>query len=407
MIGKFVRSAYSHTKLISFGLIAVVAFLYAILRPGLSFTLPHTLTDEKSKITSNRSWPMEGLNPARTRSVDYELSPPLRQSKVISLRDDVGTGSPPAIANNTLFIDSNKSLRAIHEREARELWALPLAGEYLSPAVYKGLVIIRSESANQGQVLALDMQTGRIRWAFQPRRISSASNDYWGGHITSPVIVDDEVFIGAGKELYALDAGTGAVLWEYDMADYVSSSAAVDENKVVISDAQYLYAIDKNNGKLIWKTPIKFSVFFSPVIAEGYILATSDKSIIAVDLQNGKYVWTKAITGETLIPVGTDGKLAFAKSSWTLRAFDLKTGRELWVYKDGNFVSMPVITNSNIFVISGVSRQTHIRCLEKSTGKVLWSLSYPDLSNASPVLSDGKLYVRTSKGQIIIFSPQG
>ena len=52
-------------------------------------------------------------------------------------------------------------------------------------------------------MLALDIDSGKTLWAFTPKRLSSKSNSYFGGHLTSPVVVDGTVFVGPERGLRA------------------------------------------------------------------------------------------------------------------------------------------------------------------------------------------------------------
>jgi hypothetical protein len=160
-------------------------------------------------------WAMEGNNPSRTRSTDAQLVMPLSQQREVKLTADTGDGSPLTIARGIMLVESEHLLRAFDLRDGTQRWSFPLRGIYVSPAVAGKYVFIRSESDNKGQMLALDIDSGTTLWAFTPKRLSSKSNSYFGGHLTSPVVVDGTVFVGAGKEVYALDAASGAVRWEF------------------------------------------------------------------------------------------------------------------------------------------------------------------------------------------------
>ncbi len=146
-------------------------------------------------------WAMEGYNPARTRAIDADLALPISNQRELNVDDDQGIGSPVAVAQNTLLVEADGSLRAIDLRTGQERWTFAGYGRYISPAVVGDTVYIRSEANNEGEVFAIDLGTGKQRWAFKPRRISSPATGFWGGHITSPVIVDGVVFVGAGEEL--------------------------------------------------------------------------------------------------------------------------------------------------------------------------------------------------------------
>ena len=105
--------------------------------------------------------------------------------------------------------------------------------------------------------------------------MSSASNSYFGGHLTSPVVVDGTVFVGAGKEVYALDAASGAVRWEFAAKDYISSSATAADGRIYISDFDAFYAIDQKTGTQIWSYPTTMTFYFAPVIGGQTVLLSS------------------------------------------------------------------------------------------------------------------------------------
>ena len=54
--------------------------------------------------------------------------------------------------------------------------------------------------------------------------------------------------------MYALNAGTGALLWKYATEDGVYSSPAVANGVVYVgSDDDNLYALNASTGALLWK----------------------------------------------------------------------------------------------------------------------------------------------------------
>src|SRR5262249_37739114 len=149
--------------------------------------------------------------------------------------------------------------------------------------------------------------SGKQRWTFRPKRFSSASNGYFGGHLTSPVVVGGTVFVGAGKEVYALDAATGAVRWTFAAQDYISSSATVSGDRIYISDFGHLYAIDQQTGALVWNFPTERSIYFAPVVAARTVLLTNGDTVVALDATSGKPRWNLNIPGEELIPGAVQG----------------------------------------------------------------------------------------------------
>jgi outer membrane protein assembly factor BamB len=348
-------------------------------------------------------WAMEGNNPSRSRSTDAQLALPLSQQREVKLTADTGDGSPLTIARGTMLVESEHLLRAFDMRNGTQRWSFPLRGIYVSPAVAGKYVFIRSESDNKGQMLALDIDTGKTLWAFTPKRLSSKSNSYFGGHLTSPVVVDGTVFVGAGKEVYALNAASGAVRWEFAAKDYISSSATAADGRIYISDFTALYAIDQKTGAQVWSHPTTMTFYFAPVIGGQTALIASGTQLIALDTASGQPRWTSNLPGGDVIPSAVQGSRAFVKSTSTLYALDLASGKQLWQVHDPNYISLPAVAGDQVFVINGMGAGTSLSALDAGTGRNTWTLPVKSLATTAPVIAGQSLYVRTTDGRVLGF----
>lgn len=136
------------------------------------------------------------------------------------------------------------------------------------------------------------------------------------GQESQPLVVNGKMFVtGSYSRLYALDAKTGAKLWQYEhrlpdgimpCCDVVNRGAAVYDNLVIFStlDAQ-LVALDQNTGKVVWKEKIDdyqagYSNTAAPIIAKGLVLtgvSGGEFGIVgrveARDAKTGKMVWSR------------------------------------------------------------------------------------------------------------------
>jgi alcohol dehydrogenase (cytochrome c) len=136
------------------------------------------------------------------------------------------------------------------------------------------------------------------------------------GQESQPLVVNGKMFVtGSYSRLYAINARTGAKLWEYDhrlpdgimpCCDVVNRGAAVYDNLVIFStlDAQ-LVALDQDTGKVVWKEKIDdyqagYSNTAAPIIAKGLILtgvSGGEFGIVgrveARDAKTGKMVWSR------------------------------------------------------------------------------------------------------------------
>ena len=86
---------------------------------------------------------------------------------------------------------------------------------------------------------------------------------------TSPVVYQNIVLIGSyDSYLYALNAKTGEIIWEFKTDDDVISNVAVEQGIVYFgSDDGFLYAVDVISGQQIWKFETGKKVFSSPAVS--------------------------------------------------------------------------------------------------------------------------------------------
>lgn len=127
------------------------------------------------------------------------------------------------------------------------------------------------------------------------------------GH--SPTVIDGKVYVGGyDKKLHALDALTGAKLWEFSGAGAgFSVNPLVVEGKVYAGNRDgYFYAVNAETGQLDWQYPpagqpplgpIKFSAAY----ADGVLyFASTDMHAYALNAANGALVWRSAkLPGES------------------------------------------------------------------------------------------------------------
>jgi outer membrane protein assembly factor BamB len=346
-------------------------------------------------------WAMEGQNPGRTRSAPEPLALPLSRQRAVTMAADRETGSPPVIARGLMLVETKDHLRAFDVRNGNERWAFSNNGSYISPAVAGNHAYIRAESGNQGELIVLDLESGEPAWRFTPRRLSSEGNNFFGGHLSSPVVAGGVVFVGAGKELYALDAESGAGLWEFATQDYVTSSATVAGGRVFISDFKFIYALDQASGALLWTYPANDAISFSAIATDRVVLVTSGPSVTALDAAGGGKLWELNQQGEKLIPAGIAGDMAFVKSTETLYALNLADGSEQWRFRETNFISLPALAGEQVFVVSGIGASSAVLALDARSGEHMWRQPVRSLAATAPVVAGGAIYVRMEDGRVL------
>jgi alcohol dehydrogenase (cytochrome c) len=131
-----------------------------------------------------------------------------------------------------------------------------------TPIVADGIMYITEPPSN---VVALDAATGRPYWRYH-RVLPDRINVCCGQVNRGVAVLGDRVFLGTvDAHLVALDAKTGAVLWDVEVADYktghsITVAPLIVKNSVIcgISGGEYgvrgfLDAYDPETGKRRWR----------------------------------------------------------------------------------------------------------------------------------------------------------
>jgi alcohol dehydrogenase (cytochrome c) len=152
------------------------------------------------------------------------------------------------------------------------------------------------------------------------------------GQESQPLVHNGKLFVtGSYSRAFALDARTGAKLWQYEhrlpdgimpCCDVVNRGGALFDNLFIFGtlDAQ-LVALDVDSGKVVWKEKLAdyqagYSYTAAPIIAKGLLLTGVSGGEFGVvgrvdarDPKTGKLVWTRPVVeGHMGYKYDKDGK---------------------------------------------------------------------------------------------------
>ena len=143
----------------------------------------------------------------------------------------------------------------------------PGVGE-TTPLVYKGTMYLAKpmDEKGSGGVLALDAATGQLRWEY---RKTLEARPAFDGRMRSLAIFKDRIYLNTpDAHIVALDARSGAVVWDETVADYklgyrYTSGPIVVNGRIVAgmtgcdrykNDVCFISAHDADTGKQVWRT---------------------------------------------------------------------------------------------------------------------------------------------------------
>lgn len=297
--------------------------------------------------------------------------------------------SSPAVVDGTVFIGSKSGfLFALSASDGSEQWRADL-GDYIvrsSPAVIDDRVYIGAGYT----LFALHSTNGREAW--QSRTSFSGSS--------SPAIVDDVVYVASqSSTVYAFEATTGRLQWTFQTDGPVFSSPSVAENLVFVgTDNGKLLALNIMTGQARWKLETDGGIFSSPAVVDDLVYVTTKKGkTYAVDVATGVVRWSYDAGGEAS-PAVSGGSLFIAGSDGGLYALDAKLGGEpKWLFPTGaTITASPVVAGGIVYVASG----TTLYAINAATGAEEWRYGAGYTIITSPVVVNGVIYIGGSDGYL-------
>ncbi|MBU0702267.1 MAG: PQQ-binding-like beta-propeller repeat protein [Chloroflexi bacterium] len=251
----------------------------------------------------------------------------------------------------------------------REFWRFDgAAGQYVEGGALGGGIFVIGNS--DGNVYALDAESGDLRWTFE------TGHRVWA----TPLIVSDTVYIGSmDRHLYALDLSNGNVRWDFHAGGAFAGTPALWNGTLYIGAFDdKLYAIDADTGTERWNFTGENWFWGGPVVYDGIIYAAdASGNVYALD-DTGEQIWRKQIDSPVRggLALTEDGSNLFVGSEdGALHALDTADGFELWVVEnEGQMLSRPVVDGSVVYgtPIYGTKR---VLALHVDNGREIWAYS--------------------------------
>ncbi len=200
-----------------------------------------------------------------------------RFDKTKSSRGTVdGIYSDPMIHEDSLYYGTRNIFISRDISNGRMNWNNSEIKTYSGfPSFYDNLVFTQSMdyTANVFTLMCMDAISGKISWS---RRIANPMK------IFSPVIYAGKVFLASNKTLYSIGLRDGALLWEKEYPDFITSNPSFTERDIIFSIGNRDVAVvNPENGEIKSRiNPGKgLSPYFVIVSNQIYISATFEKEV--------------------------------------------------------------------------------------------------------------------------------
>jgi outer membrane protein assembly factor BamB len=288
------------------------------------------------------------------------------------------SGTPACDADRVFFAWATpEEFRLIAlDHQGTEAWNINL-GKFIarhgfgaSPIIYEDLVIITNDQEGESSLIAVDRNSGDIRWNVPRKTLSPQSASYSTPMIYAPPGGEDELIVNS---------------WAHGITSH-----------------------NPRTGELNWEAPVfELRTVGSPVLAGGLIWGScgegaGNNSVIAIkpgDKNGNKPKIELALRRKSMWPyvptiIAADNLVFLWGDSGIVTCVDARTRQQQWTSRiGGKYFASPIRIGDRIF---GISEQGEVVVLAASPEfKELARTQLGDETYATPAVANGALFLRT------------
>jgi outer membrane protein assembly factor BamB len=388
---------------------AIPAYL-VLKRPG-DVSNPEAVFEPKKKVKKKRekttSWPLYGLNRARTRYLPAKgLEPPFRQRWHFDARELLEFS--PILVGRTLYVMNNDAkVFALNSETGKVKWRREIGKLSASaPAFSKDRLFLTT--LEPGQAVALNAKTGKVLWR---RGLPGRSE-------SQPLVEGGRVYLGdESGNVWGLDAKSGKVAWQTPTDGNVKAGPAFHDGTLYVGDyAGEMYALRASDGSVRWRASDlgagfgRSGRFYStPAVAFGRVYAgNADGRVYSFEARTGDLAWSTSLNGYVYAaPVvadapGTPPSVYVGTNGGSAYALDARDGSERWSVDMGGEISGAGSVVGKIFYLANVDLEKTVGFDIKS-GNPVYNI---DRGAYTPVISDSKRIYLTGYASVAAMEPK-
>ncbi len=245
-------------------------------------------------------------------------------------------------------------------------------GTASSPIIYQDLVIVQCDTQKDSFLIAADIKTGKTVWRTAREELPS-----WG----TPTVYDGggrvELVTNASNFIRGYDPRTGKELWRLGGSSKITAPTPVFSGDLIV------VASGRRPEAPIFV--IRAGANGDITLGEGQ---TSSRHVAWSKQARGSYMPTPLIYGEHLYVLSNQG---------VLDCYDLRTGADIYreriAHRGGGFSASPVASDGKIYLPGEDGEMFVVKAGPKF--ELLATNTMGELMMATPAISSGMMFIRT------------
>jgi len=301
------------------------------------------------------------------------------------------------------------------------LWEAEVGTGFASFTVAEGRVYTTGHADETDTLFCLNAEDGKLLWK-HAYPADLGDKYYEGGTSATPTLEAGKVYhLSRWGDALCLDAATGKVVWSKNVQKETGAkipdwgfagSPYLSGDLVILNVGQAGMALKKASGETVWKSGNEVAAGYStayPLAAGGVVVLAAEDSFNAVEVATGKVVWSlpwKTRYGvNAAAPIQSGDKL-FISSGYNKGCglFQLGSGAPTAIWENKNlknqFNSSVLIDGFLYGIDDDENKKASLRCIELATGELKWEEK--SIGFGALMAAEGKLIVQTDKGELVV-----
>jgi len=255
---------------------------------------------------------------------------------------------------------SSEIVIALSLADGSVAWQTPVPGAGM-PEVWGDRVFVTGRDF----VVALDARSGATVWQHP-----------LADPTTAPARSGDLLFVGAGSALVALTVAEGTRRWTAPMDAPLAHRPAPGGERayVVLRDGSVL-AVSVADGVLAWQRDLGEGVSPPALVGDRLVVGTSANEFFGLQAASGGISWRWRVGGDAVGGGGSGDLVAFAALDNVLRAVERGTGNQRWKETLPGRLAFPPEVVGDLVLVTGSSPT--VRAFDLRDGTLVGSYTAP------------------------------
>ncbi len=275
-----------------------------------------------------------------------------------------------------------------------------------------------------GQLFALNVENGEVVW-----HKDLGINVQIGPYIVADVLYAPTTYVGPGLKakpdgkarLFALLTTDGSEIWSFETDNYILQTPFYDNNRLYVAGSysdpsievdeggpMRMYALSAQDGSPQWVYESEDG-FVKAVYATNKAITyiAYQDFVSGLDAQNGNLLWRKDTGNWVPSLSGTDDTLYFGSANTVVHALDMNTGETLWQYNIGGgsfnyLLGTPVREADKLYFLT---QKGGIIALNAADGTLQWQIETGITGSRDGLsVSDGWIFIGDGEGNVYGFT---